>query len=270
MTITLGVSLKMYFGHARTLGWAEGVAATAMTHPAIVSGAVELFVLPSFPAIVPVRRLLAGTPIRLGAQDLSADDLGAYTGEVSAAELSEIGCTLAEVGHAERRSLFGEDDETVARKTAMALSHGLTPVLCVGEVEPASPRKTAAEVIHQIDSATAIADAAGLDAPVIVAYEPVWAIGREQPADPASIVGVAARVRAHLDGTTRADSRILYGGSAGPGLLERLRAEPEGGVVDGLFLGRRAHDPEGVRAVMDEAARVAQDTPSMTGCAATT
>jgi triosephosphate isomerase len=241
---TVGVSLKMYFGHARTVEWATAIGALARRHPAIELGLVELFIVPTFPSLVPVREALAGAPVRLGAQDLAWADEGAFTGEVSGVELAEIGCTLAEVGHAERRSLFHEDDEVIARKTAAALRNGLTPLLCVGEEAESSPALAALEVTEQIKAALA----ASGSGPVVVAYEPQWAIGAPAPASPDYIAAVVAELESFvltLDG--REGSRVIYGGSAGPGLLTDL-----GGAVKGLFLGRFAHDPGAVATILDE------------------
>ena len=246
---TIGVSLKMYFTHARSVAWAAEVADVARRHPAVRDGVVELFVAPSFPALVPVRQALAGTGVRLAAQDLAADDSGPFTGEVSGAELAEIGCTLAEIGHAERRTLFQEDDAVVAAKTAAALRNGLTPLLCVGEEAPTSAAAAALEVAGQIDAALVAADVAGLDGPLLVAYEPVWAIGAPVPASPGHIAAVVTAVEERLAVLPgRSGSRVIYGGSAGPGLLTDL-----GGHVRGLFLGRFAHDPAAVERILDEA-----------------
>jgi len=246
---TIGVSLKMYFSHARTLAWSTEVAEIARRHPAVRRGVVDLFVVPTFPSLVPVQEALAGTPVRLGAQDLATDDAGAFTGEVSGAELAEIGCALAEIGHAERRTLFHEDDAVVAAKTAAALRHGITPLLCVGEADETSPALAALEVTQQIDLALAAADEAGLPGALVVAYEPLWAIGAPVPASAGHITAVVAAVEDHLAGLAdRAGSRVIYGGSAGPGLLTGL-----GGQVRGLFLGRFAHDASAVERILDEA-----------------
>ena len=245
-TTTIGVSLKMYFGHARALDWIDAVASLARSHPAIVGGSVELFVIPSFLALPESVRRLAGTGVLVGAQDLASADSGAFTGEVSGAELAEVGARVVEVGHAERRSLFGETDEIVAAKTAAALRNGLTPVLCIGEESRMTPADAAAACLAQLDSAIAAADPGRL----IVAYEPVWAIGAAHPAEPAHIRAVCAELTAAVAALPgRHGSVVVYGGSAGPGLLATL-----GDDVDGLFLGRFAHDPESLRAVIDEAA----------------
>jgi triosephosphate isomerase len=247
--VTIGVSLKMYFSHARTVAWATEIGTIARRHPAITRGAVELFVVPTFPSLVPVKNLLSGTPVRLGAQDVATADAGAYTGEVSGIELAEVGCTLAEIGHAERRTLFHEDDHVVAAKTAAALRNGITPLLCVGEDEESSPEDAAREVAEQIDRALVDTAAAGLRGPLLVAYEPVWAIGAPTPAPAAHIRAVVAALEEHLaHSAPHAGSRVIYGGSAGPGLLTDL-----GGDVRGLFLGRLAHDAAAVERILDEA-----------------
>ncbi|MDP4332699.1 triose-phosphate isomerase family protein [Curtobacterium sp. A7_M15] len=247
---TIGVSLKTYFSHARTLEWAAEVAEIARRHPAVTSGAASLFVVPTFPALVPVRRILtdADAAVLLGAQDLSWADAGPYTGEVTGAELREIGVDLVEIGHAERRSLFHETDDEVAGKVHAAYRNHLRPLLCVGEVHRASRAETVAEVTAQLDRAVATAVADGLAGPLVVAYEPVWAIGAPAPAPDEHVVDVLAGIEEHL--ATRpelAGSVVIYGGSAGPGLLTRGE-----GRIGGLFLGRFAHDPAAIVTILDE------------------
>jgi len=243
MTRTVGVSLKMYFGHAAALSWFDRVAEVARAHPAVVSGEVELFVIPSFPSIPGALAAFEGTGVLVGAQDLFWEDSGAYTGEVSGVELAELGVRVAEVGHAERRRLFFETDAVVAAKTAAALRNGIAPVLCIGEAAQVTPALAAKEVIAQLDLALQGAP----EGRVIVAYEPVWAIGAAEPAGPEHISAVCVALREHLDATGR-EGAVIYGGSAGPGLLTKL-----GSSVDGLFLGRFAHDPAALAAVLDEA-----------------
>jgi triosephosphate isomerase (TIM) len=247
--VTVGVSLKMYFGHRQAIDWCRSVRRLAESHPAVSNGSVGLFVIPSFVAIAPAVAELAGTPVLVGAQDLFSEDRGAFTGEVSGAELAEAGARVVEVGHAERRRLFGETEEVVASKTAAALRNGLTPVLCIGEAANTGAGDAVAECARQLSSA--LADAP--DGAVIVAYEPVWAIGAERPAEPEYIRAVTSELRRTVAGLPGRDgSAVIYGGSAGPGLLTEL-----GDDVDGLFLGRFAHDPAALGAVLDEAAALA-------------
>lgn len=241
--VVLGVSLKMYFGHQQTLNWSRSLAVLADRHPALTSGAARLFVLPAFPALVPVAGILAGSGIAYGAQDIATEDSGPYTGEVSGTYLREIGCDYAEVGHAERRRLFGEGDTVVAAKAAAALRNGLTPVLCVGELTPVTPeeaaRRTVAEAARLLHS---------LHGPVVLAYEPQWAIGAAEPASTEHISTVCTALTQWLATRPEHDgSTVIYGGSAGPGLLTGLA-----GSVGGLFLGRFAHDPAAVEQILDE------------------
>ena len=243
---TVAISLKMYFGPARAQAYCAALASLAARHPDVASGATELVVLPSFVAIPAALSAAGTTRLQVGAQDLATEDAGAFTGEVSGAELAELGVTHVEVGHAERRRLFGEDDAVVRAKTASALRNGLVPLLCVGETSRLDPVAAAAVVVEQV--ASAIPDGTGKR--VLVAYEPVWAIGAAQPAPHAYTSAVCHAVRAAL--SERLDGRltdfgILYGGSAGPGLVAAL-----GDSVDGLFLGRFAHDPSAVETVLDE------------------
>jgi len=247
--VTVGVSLKMYFGHAQALDWCAAVAELAHSHPGVVSGAVDLFVIPGYLAVPAAVEILEGSHVVVGAQDLASADSGAFTGEVSGSELAEIGVGVVEVGHAERRRLFGETDEIVAEKTSAALRNGITPVLCIGETVEGEPADAAAESLRQVASALEGAP----DGRVIVAYEPVWAIGAAEPAPAAYIREVCALLRASVAGLAGRDgSVVIYGGSAGPGLLTEL-----GSDVDGVFLGRFAHDTSALGRVLDEAAALA-------------
>jgi triosephosphate isomerase len=163
-------------------------------------------------------------------------------------ELAEIGCIMVEVGHAERRALFGETDEIVVRKMLAALRNGLAPVLCIGEPERAPPDQAAAFCIRQLESALGLACAAGVGGRLLVAYEPIWAIGAAEPAAPEYVTAVCRALREHIRGDELLpDSQVIYGGSAGPGLLPRIATD-----VDGMFLGRFAHDPNAVRRILDE------------------
>lgn len=247
--VTVGVSLKTYFGHERARAWFADVAQRAAAHPGVTSGAVRFFVIPSYLQILPALEAFAGTPVLVGAQDVSEFAPGAYTGEVTAAELAEVGVAVAEIGHAERRRLFGETDEVTARKTAAALSHGIMPVLCIGEAERMDAADAAAATVAQLQ-----ADLHGAPTgPIIAAYEPVWAIGAPEPAPAGHIATVTRALTGALAADpSRAGSVVIYGGSAGPGLVTTL-----GDAVDGLFLGRFAHDPDALVAVLDEASALA-------------
>jgi len=243
--VTVGVSLKMYFGHRAAREWVAEVAELAARTPAVADGSVELFIAPTYPQLLPALEAVAGTRTLIAAQDASEHDTGAFTGEVSPAELAEIGVSLVELGHAERRRLHGETDAVVARKTAAALRNGLVPLLCVGEPERVPADDAVAYVTAQVLSAIADAPAGR----VIVAYEPVWAIGAPHPAPAQHIRRVTSWLRELLAGLEdRTGSSVIYGGSAGPGLLTEL-----GDDVDGLFLGRFAHDPSALADVLAEA-----------------
>lgn len=241
----IGVSFKTWFSHARTLEWLRAVAATARGHAAVASGAVRLFAMPQFPTIPDAVAIAVPAGIAVGAQDIAEHDDGPWTGEVTGPVLAEVGATMVEVGHAERRTHFGETDAVVAAKTLAALRNGLTPVLCVGETERAEPQHAADVVRAQVDSALAPARAAGVTGAPVVAYEPVWAIGAPEPAPPRHVREVGSALRAHL--ADAPDARVIYGGGAGPGLLPRIA-----GGVDGMFLGRFAHDPAALATILDE------------------
>lgn len=239
----VGVSTKMYLGYQASLDWLAGVRNEVLARPAL-AGKVDVFVAPSFPVLESARRILAGSGVLLSAQNSSAGG-GALTGEVSPAILAELGVELIEIGHAERRKLFGENDDVVAGKSAAVLAAGMTPLLCVGETEQRTAAEAADFCFQQVRSALG-----GTLSPeaVVLAYEPVWAIGAEMPAPSEYVNEVVAGLRKHLAAYSRGPGpAIVYGGSAGPGLLPRL------GSVDGLFLGRFAHNATNLGTVLDEA-----------------
>jgi triosephosphate isomerase len=238
-----GVSLKMYMGLRQTQQWIAAVAELARCG---LPPDLDFFVIPDFLSLHVARLALIGTPVALGAQDVFWEDYGSFTGEVSAPMLVEAGCSVVEIGHSERRRLFGETDEVVARKIAAAVRSRLVPVLCVGEPERDTPQAAIDFCMKQLESATSLI---GPDAPLIVAYEPVWAIGASEPASPAFIMAVAQGLNLWI--TPRRDTRLVYGGSAGPGLFSQL-----GAAVDGLFLGRFAHDVRALAEVLREAGGV--------------
>jgi len=246
----LGVSLKTYFGQQDTLDWCHRVAEVVGAHPAVVDGAIECVVLPSHPFLPAVGEIFDALPIVLGAQDVSAFTGGAYTGEVTASQLREIGVDFVEIGHAERRDHLGEDDAVIATKMRVALDAGLRPLLCVGEHDNRGPDFAAKAAIAQIEAACAhVTDHQELDNSVI-AYEPVWAIGESEAATSKHIVETHRQMRDYLDGNARLSGmRIAYGGSAGPGLYSTVSPD-----VRGLFLGRFAHNVESLRAIVDELA----------------
>lgn len=253
--LTLGVSLKMYFGYRQTLDWCQAIAAHLERHPAVRDGRVRVFIVPSFPMLAPVLEIFAGRA-QVGGQNLCWEDHGAFTGEVSPAVLREMGCAVVEIGHAERIRHFAETPAQIAAKTAAAWRNGLTPVLCVGEPAQGSVEQAIDVCAEQLRAALAVARAAGLSGELILAYEPQWAIGAARPAEADFIGAVCAGLRAQVRGSGVTQAQVIYGGSAGPGLLEQLGAR-----VDGLFLGRFAHDPAAFARILDEAAAVVAQAP---------
>ena len=248
----VGVSLKMYFGVQETLDWCRRIGAIASGHPAVSSGTVRVFVMPTFPLLAPVIAMLRATPVAVGAQNLYWQDSGPFTGEVSGRVLADMGCTYVEVGHAERRRLFGESDDDVALKVEAALRNDLCPIVCVGESDTMDGESAAGECARQLGSALSKIGHERMRAPVVVAYEPQWAIGADEPASGEHIVEVCSALqRVVRAARPAAADRVIYGGSAGPGLLEQL-----GDSVDGLFLGRYVHNPAAFEQVLDEVGRI--------------
>jgi triosephosphate isomerase (TIM) len=207
---------------------------------------VEVVVLPPFTDIRSVQTLIDGDKLGLrhGAQDLSPYDSGAYTGDVSGAFLAKLGCTYVAVGHSERRRYHAEDDALVNAKVKAAHRHGLTPILCIGEV--LEVRREQRHVGHCLDQLSA--GLAGVSAEaartLVVAYEPVWAIGTGEVATPQDAQDMCAAVRARLAelyGAALADgTRVLYGGSVKASNVAGIMAQPD---VDGALVGGASIDP---------------------------
>lgn len=243
----VGIGTKMYRSHAQTLEWLETLKTTIGPLDAVESGQVGVFVLPGFVSLADCQRILGETNIAWGGQDMYSEDAGAYTGEVSAQDLLDVGCTFVEIGHKERKTIFGESDELVSLKTAQALRTGLVPIVCVGEAEQTDPRAAAGVCIAQIEAYTTHAKAEGLTGPIVLAYEPYWAIGSEQPAPLDYITQTVGFMTDALAGFP--GSVTLYGGSAGPGMLPSLYP-----AVSGLFMGRSGQKVDTIAAVIAEAA----------------
>lgn len=193
------------------------------------------------PYLSQCQALLSDSAIALGAQDVSIHEAGAYTGEVSAAMLLEFACRYVIVGHSERRAYFGETDELVAQKTARALSAGLIPIVCVGEtLAQREAGQTDAIVGRQIDAVLSSIAENDL-AKIVVAYEPVWAIGSGKTATPEMAQEVHAMLRQRLtakNAQAARQVRILYGGSMKPENAQELLAMPDidGGLIGGAAL----------------------------------
>lgn len=223
---------KMNGSRASNAGLLEGIL-SARPFPC------EVAVCVPFPYLSETAVSLSGSDLRWGAQDCSGHDAGAYTGEVSAAMLVEFGCRYVIVGHSERRALHGETDSEVARKAKAALGHGLTPIVCVGEtLAQREAGETEAVVKRQLSAVIhGLGPCAG---EMVVAYEPVWAIGTGLTATPEQAQSVHALLRAQLAAATSraASMRLLYGGSVKPDNASSLLAQPDidGGLIGGASL----------------------------------
>ena len=209
--------------------------------------AVEVVVCPAFTALRAVETLLDADklPYRLGAQNVYFEDKGAFTGEVSPPMLQALKVDYVIVGHSERRQLFGEDDLMVNKKVKAVLTHGMRPIVCVGEtLEEREADGTESKVTQQIRRAFDGVDAAGAKE-AVVAYEPIWAIGTGRNAEPADAGRVVEMIRATLaakyDDALAQGIRVQYGGSVKPGNIREFMAHPE---IDGALVGGASLDPE--------------------------
>jgi len=201
----------------------------------------DVAVCSPFPYLAQCQALLSGTVVAWGAQDMSVHEAGAYTGEVASAMLCDFGCRYVIVGHSERRAYHAESNELVAKKALRAVKAGLIPVVCVGETLTEREAGQTDEVVgRQIDAVLGVIDAADL-AKIVIAYEPVWAIGTGKTATPAMAQEVHAMLRAKLIAKNPAAAeqvKILYGGSMKPDNAKELLAMPDidGGLIGGASL----------------------------------
>ena len=199
----------------------------------------DLVVCPPSLYLADVQQALSGSQVQWGAQDCSAHEPGAYTGEIAAVMLKELGCLYVIIGHSERRTLHGETDQVVADKAKNALAHGLTPIVCVGEtLSERETGQTAAVVKRQL---SVVIHALGpCVSNIVVAYEPVWAIGTGRTATPEQAQEVHSLLRTQLAAATPAapSMKLLYGGSMKPDNAASLLAQPDidGGLIGGASL----------------------------------
>lgn len=244
----VGTSWKMNKTRSAALAFASGL-------PVEADPRVQRFIIPAFPYVRDVKQALAGTSVKVGAQNMHWDDAGAWTGEVSAPMLVDCGLDLVEIGHSERRAFFAETNETVGLKVAAAVRHGLIPLICLGETLADRDSGRAADVLAR-EVCGALGRLTGVQkaAPILLAYEPVWAIGVNgipasadyADARQAEIIAVAGDIL---------DRRILclYGGSVNPGNCAELVQCPH---IDGLFIGRSAWEVSGYHDILSRVAAV--------------
>ena len=199
---------------------------------------VEVGICPPACYLHDVGACVSGSAVGLGAQNMLAEDDGAFTGEVNSGMLNDLGCKYVILGHSERRQFFGETNEGVSKKMHVALGAGLVPIVCVGEtLEERESDKTEAVVAEQIEGSLAGLEAAQLPT-VVIAYEPVWAIGTGKVATPEQAEAVHAHIRQLLTGKFGEEAaqqiRIQYGGSVKPGNAAELLGQPN---IDGALVG---------------------------------
>ena len=233
---------KMNLNHLEAIALVQKI---AFTLPEKFYAKVEVAVFPPFTDLRSVQTLVDGDKLQLvyGAQDLSPKDSGAYTGDISGAMLAKLGCMYVLIGHSERRELPGESDELLATKVEAAYRNGLVPILCVGE--GLDVREAGRQVEHAVEQLHAALHSVTLEqaANLVLAYEPVWAIGTGRVATPADAQEVCAALRLALaekySPEIAAGTRILYGGSVKSGNVAEIVAQPD---VDGALVGGASLD----------------------------
>ncbi len=245
--VWIGTSWKMNKTRAEARAFVERLRAVPAPE------GIQRFVIPPFTALAEVAGHLAGSDVLVGAQNMHWADAGAWTGEISPPMLVECGAGIVELGHSERRAHFGETDETVGWKVAAAVRHGLIPLICIGETAEEKAAGQSDTVLgRQVEAALGRLDRS--PAPVLIAYEPVWAIG--EGGTPASAEYADARQARIIDTAERCLGRripCLYGGSVNPGNCAELIACPN---IDGLFIGRSAWTVEGYLDILRRCAGV--------------
>jgi triosephosphate isomerase len=240
----VGTSWKMNKTLAEARAFAEGLLA------ATADPRIQRFVIPPFTAIREVKSILASTTVKVGAQNMHWADHGAWTGEISPPMLVDCGMDLVELGHSERREHFGETDDTVGLKVEAAVRHGLTPLICIGETLADRESGRAAEVLAaEVRGALGRLSAGQKASPILLAYEPVWAIGENGvPATADYADARQAEIIAVAQALLGRRIPCLYGGSVNPGNCAELAACAH---IDGLFIGRSAWDVAGYLDILE-------------------
>lgn len=222
-----------------------------------VTGRVEVVVCPPFTALDRVVSLLSDTNIAVGAQDVYWEDSGAFTGEISPVMLKDTGCRYVIIGHSERRQFFGETDDKVNRKIKAVLRHGLTPIMCVGETLTEREAGQTRQVIHDQVAAGLAGLTANQTGSLVIAYEPVWAIGTGKTAsddDAQQVISyIRSLVREWHGSSAAAQVRIQYGGSVKPGNIAGLMSQPD---IDGALVGGASLEAASFTAIVQAAAKI--------------
>lgn len=242
--VWIGTSWKMNKTLAEAARFAEGLAG-ASYHERI-----QPFVIPPFTSVREVKAILNDTNVKVGAQNMHWADEGAWTGEISPVMLTDCHADLVEIGHSERRTHFGETNETVGLKTEAAVRHGLIPLICIGETGQEKAEGRADEVLRmQVQGALANLSEPQKSAPILLAYEPVWAIGQNgTPASPEYAEERHMRIIEIAKDITGQKLSCLYGGSVN---VENCSHFIKSSHIDGLFIGRSAWNLEGYLDVMN-------------------
>ncbi|MBZ7922529.1 triose-phosphate isomerase [Ensifer adhaerens] len=246
----VGTSWKMNKTLAEAMAFADGLAAADATRDA----RIQRFVIPPFTAVREVKARLSGTSVKVGAQNMHWDDAGAWTGEVSPLMLADCNLDVVELGHSERREHFGETDRTVGLKTAAAARHGLVPLICIGETLSEREAGEADAVLkRQVEGALALLEGEAKKATILLAYEPVWAIGVNGiPATADYADKRHKRIAEVAEAVLGRRVPVLYGGSVNPGNCEELITQAH---IDGLFIGRSAWDVTGYLDILQRVAK---------------
>ncbi|WP_066633379.1 triose-phosphate isomerase [Desulfolucanica intricata] len=237
----------------KTVAEAEAFCTQLKEAVAGVSG-VEVLVCPAFIALAPVAKVLKDSDIKLGAQNMYWEEKGAFTGEISPVMLKEIGCHYVILGHSERRQFFGETDDGVNKKAKVAFEHGLVPIICVGEhLEQREAGETNNVVAGQVRAALEGLAQEQVQK-LVIAYEPIWAIGTGKTAsdeDAQEVIGLIRNLVAEMFGSDAAQmTRIQYGGSVKPGNTAGLMAQPD---IDGALVGGASLEVESFMGIVKAA-----------------
>ncbi len=248
-TLVVG-NWKMHLTASQAAAYATQLRIALEANRQALESAVEVALAPAFPALERLGGALEGSSVALAAQNVHSEPAGAFTGEVSVSMLEDLGCRYALIGHSERRQLFGERDAEVAAKALRLLDSRIDPILCIGETLEEREHVATLEVVRAQLEAVLEATGDGLAGRLVVAYEPIWAIGTGRTATPELAQQVHASIREALGdrlGEAGQQIRILYGGSVKPSNARELLAQPD---IDGALVGGASLEPESFAAIV--------------------